>query len=120
VEMKKVRFVIRDPDINKVLGNEVELLLDERANIIDVIRKVDELIMQKTCSFPVKGCRSLLHLTFHPVEHRFYSHAALTGYSQTERFLDVKADVDSPLPDGAVVILALTVCGGEWERIVDA
>jgi len=44
----------------------------------------------------------------------------LTAYSQTERFLDVKADVDSPLPDGAVVILALTICGGEWERIVDA
>jgi len=45
--MKKVTFVIRDPYINKVLGNEVELLMDEKANILDVIKKVDELIMQK-------------------------------------------------------------------------
>jgi len=118
--MRKVTFVIRDPDINKVIGNEVELLMDEKANIIDVIKKVDALILQKTSSFPVKGCKSLLHLTFHPIEHRFYTHAALTAYSQTERFLDVKANLDSPLPDGAVVILALTICGGDWEQIVDA
>jgi len=117
--MKKVTFVIRDPDINKVLGNEVELLMSEEANIIDVIKKVDELIMQKTISFPVKGCRSLLHLTFHPTEHRFYTHAALTAYSQTERFLDVKTNLDSPLPNGSVVVLALTICSGDWEQIVD-
>jgi len=117
--MKKVIFVIRDPDINKVLGNEVELSLDDGANILDVIKKVDELILGKTSSFPVKGCRSLLHLTFHPTEHRFYTHAALTAYSQTEKFLDVKTNLDSPLPDGAVIILALTICGGEWEQIID-
>ena len=118
--MKRVTFVIRDPDINRVLGNEVVLSLDEGANILDVIRKVDELIAQKVDVFPVKGCRSLLHLTFHPVERRFYGHAALTAYSQTERFIDVRTNLDSPLPDGAVVILALTICGGEWEQIVDA
>jgi len=117
--MKKVTFVIRDPDINKVLGNEVELLIDEKANIIDVIKKVDELILQKTSNFPVKGCKSLLHLTFHPTEHRFYTHAALTAYTQTERFLDLRTNLYSPLPDGAVVVLALTICSGEWEQIVD-
>jgi len=116
---KRVTFVIRDPDINRVLGNQLDLLMDEKANMIDVIKKVDELILQRTSSFPVKGCRSLLHLTFHPVERRFYTHAALTAYSETERFLDVKTDPFSPLPDGAVVILALTICGGEWEQIVD-
>ena len=117
--LKRVRFVIRDPDINRVLGNEVVLSLDDDANILDVISKVDELIAQKTSVFPVKGCRGLLHLTFHPVERRFYSHAALTAYSQTERFIDVRGDLDSALPDGAVVVLALTICGGDWEQIVD-
>jgi len=117
--MKKVTFVIRDPDINKVLGNQIELIMDEKANIINVIKKVDEIIKEKTNSFPVKGCKSLLHLTFHPIEHRFYAHAALTAYSQTEKFIDVKTNLDSPLPNGAVVILALTICGGEWEQIVD-
>jgi len=118
--MKRVTFIIRDPDVNRVLGNEVVLLMDEEANIIDVIRRVDELIAKKCDVFPVRGCRSLLHLVFHPVERRFYSHAALTAYSQTERFIDVRRDLDSALPDGAVVVLALTICGGEWEQIVDA
>jgi len=117
--MKRVTFVIRDPDVNRVLGNEVVLSLADEANIIDVIRRVDELIAEKTSVFPVKGCRSLLHLTFHPVERRFYSHAALTAYSPTERFIDVRGDVGSPLPDGAVVVLALTICGGDWEQIVE-
>jgi len=117
--MKRVTFVIRDPDINKVLGNQVELLLDDEANIIDAIKKVDELILRKTNNFPVKGCKSLLHLTFHPTEHRFYTHAALTAYSQTEKFIDVKANVDFRLPNGVIVVLALTICSGEWEQIVD-
>jgi len=118
--MKKVVFVIRDPDINKVLGDQVELEMDQKASVIDVIKKVDELISARTSSFPVKGCRSLLQLTYHPRERRFYRHAALTAYSPAERFIDLKADVNAPLPDGAVVVLVLTICSGEWEQIVDS
>lgn len=117
--MKRATFVIREPDINKVLGNKLDLLLDEKANIIDAIRKIDELILQKTDCFPVKGCKSLLQLTFHPTERRFYTHAAITAYTETNGFLNVKADTDSPLPDRILVVLALTICSGEWEQIVD-
>jgi len=118
--MKRVVFVIRDPDINKVIGDQVELEMPEKASVVDVIKKVDELISCRTESFPVKGCRSLLHLTYHPTEHRFYRHAALTAYSPSERFIDLKTDLSASLPEGAVVVLALTICSGEWEQIVES
>jgi len=116
--MKKVTLILRDPDINKMLGDRFELLLDEKANVLDVIKRMDEIILGEG-EFPVKGCKSLLHLTFHPVEKRFYRHVALTAYSQTERFLDVRGNPSLTLPDGAVVILALTICSSPWEEIVN-
>jgi len=119
LSLKEVTLVLRDPDINRMIGSELELSLDEKANILDVIKRVDEIILAKG-EFPVKGCKSLLHLTFHPLEKRFYKHVALTAYSQSERFLDVRANPDLTLPDGVVVVLALTVCAGEWEEVVDA
>jgi len=116
--MKKVTLILRDPDINKMLGDTFELLLDEKADILDVIRQVDEIILSKG-EFPVKGCKSLLHLTFHPSEKRFYRHVALTAYSQSERFLDVRGNPALVLPDGTVVVLALTICSSPWEEIVN-
>jgi len=115
--MKRVRLILREPDINKAVGNELELLLDEQANVIDVIKKVDEIVSSRG-RFPVEGCRSLLHLTFHPLEQRFYKHVALTAYSKSERFLDVRRNPHLTLPDGAVIVLALTLCQSEWEEIV--
>lgn len=109
-------MILRDPDINKMLGDRFELLLDEKASVIDLIRQIDEIILSKG-EFPVKGCKSLLHLTFHPIEKRFYRHVALTAYSQSERFLDVRGNPDVTLPDGTVVILALTICSSPWEEI---
>jgi len=116
--MKKVTLILRDPDINKMLGDRFELLLDEEANVIDLINQVDQMILSRG-EFPVKGCKSLLHLTFHPIEKRFYKHVALTAYSQSERFLDVRGNPALTLPDGAVVVLALTICSGPWEEIVN-
>jgi len=115
--MKRVRLILREPDINKVVGNELALLLDERANVIDVIKKVDEIVSSRG-RFPVEGCRSLLHLTFHLLEQRFYKHVALTAYSKSERFLDVRRNPHLTLPDGAVIVLVLTLCQSEWEEVV--
>jgi len=115
--MKRVRLILREPDINKAVGNELELLLDEQANVIDVIKKVDEIVSSR-CRFPVEGGRGLLHLTFHPLEQRFYKHVALTAYSRSERFLDVRKNPYLTLPDGAVIVLALTLCQSEWEEVI--
>jgi len=117
--MKRVKLILRDPDINRILGNELELWLDEQANIIDVLKKVDAMILERG-KFPVKGCKSLLHMAFHPVEHRFYRHVGLTAHSDVERFLDVRENPSLKLPDKTVIVLTLTLCQGDWEQIIDS
>jgi hypothetical protein len=116
--VKKVRFILRDPDLNKIVGNDLELAVENSASIIDVIKKVDEIILEKG-KFPIEGCKSLLHLTYHPFEKRFYKHVALTAYSRSEKFLNVRRNPGLVLPDDTTVVLALTICSGEWEPIVD-
>ena len=37
--VKRVRLILRDPDLNKMLGNELDLSLEDLANNVDVIRK---------------------------------------------------------------------------------
>lgn len=116
--MKRVRLILRDPDLNKMVGNELELSLEESTNIVDVTRRVDETILEKR-RFPIAGCKSLLHLTYHPFEKRFYRHVALTAHSKSERFLNVRGNPELILPDETTVVLALTICSGEWEPIVN-
>ncbi len=116
--MKRVRLILRDPDLNKMLGNELELSLKDSANIVDVIRNVDEIILEKG-RFPIVGCKSLLHLIYHPLEKRFYRHVALTAYSKSERFLNVRNNPKLILPDETTAVLALTICSSEWEPIVN-
>jgi hypothetical protein len=118
IRVKRVRLILRDPDLNKIVGNELELSMEHSASIVDVIRKVDEIVLEKG-SFPIAGCKSLLHLTYHPFEKRFYRHVALTAYSKSERFLDVRSNPELALPDETTVVLALTICSGEWEPIVN-
>jgi hypothetical protein len=116
--VKRVRLILRDPDLNKILGNELDLSVDSSATVVDVIRKVDEIILGKG-RFPIAGCKSLLHLTYHPFEKRFYRHVALTAFSRTERFLNVRGNPELVLPDETTVVLALTICSGEWEPIAN-
>ena len=116
--MKRVRLILRDPDLNKMVGNELELSMEHSANIVDVIRRVDEIVLEKG-RFPIAGCKSLLHLTYHPFEKRFYRHVALTAYSKSERFLNVRGNPKLILPDETTVVFALTICLGEWEPIVN-
>ena len=33
--MKQVRLVIHEPAINKIIGSELNLLLDDKANLVD-------------------------------------------------------------------------------------
>lgn len=63
--MKRVKLCIHEPVINKVIGNELNLLLDKNANIIDVIRDMDKIVSDKR-SFPVSDYRSLLHVIYNP------------------------------------------------------
>ena len=51
-EMKRVKIFVHQPSINKLIGRELNLLLDEDANIIDAINEVDNVIKSKG-NFPV-------------------------------------------------------------------
>jgi len=71
MRMKKITLKIQEPSINKIVGNELELILHEKGNIIDLIREADKIIRSKG-RFPSRHYESLLHCVYNPVEERFY------------------------------------------------
>jgi len=117
--MKRIKLFIHEPTINKVIGRELNLLLDERANLIDAIRSVDKMIISKG-SFPLPGYRSLLHMIYNPVENRFYKQVAISAYSHLGQMLNVRDDPRKEIPDGITVTLIPSGgCISEWEEAMD-
>ena len=58
IDVKKVKMIIQEPLVNKVIGRELNLLLHDEANLLDAIREVDKLMNNKG-SFPLPNYRSL-------------------------------------------------------------
>ena len=75
--MKRIKLVIQEPSINKVIGSELNLLLNDRANVIDAINEVYKMINSRGV-FPVPGYQSLLHMVYNPIKNRFHKQVALT------------------------------------------
>jgi len=116
--MKKVKLIIHEPLINKLVGDELNLLLNGKANLVDAISEVDKMINSKG-SFPVQGYRSLLHMIYNPVENRFYKQAAITAYQESGQVLNMRDDPKKELPEGiAVIIIPAGGCIGEWEEAI--
>ena len=117
--MKRIKLFIHGPSINKVIGRELNLLLDEKANLIDVISEVDKTIEEKG-SFPVPSYQSLLHMTYNPFENRFYKQVAITAYKQSGQPLKVRDDPKKELPEGTTVtLIPAGGCISEWEEAID-
>ena len=117
--MKRIKLFIHEPSINKVIGRELNLLLNEKANLIDAISEVDKTINSKG-SFPVPDYQSLLHMIYNPVENRFYKQVAITAYKQSGQTLNVRDDPKKELPEGITVTLIPTGgCITEWEEAID-
>jgi len=55
--MKRIKLFIYEPTINKVIGRELNLLLNDQANLIDAINEVDKIIRSKG-SFPVPDSKN--------------------------------------------------------------
>jgi hypothetical protein len=89
--MKQVRLVIHEPAINKIIGSELNLLLDDKANLIDAINEVDKLINNKG-GFPLPDCRSFVHMVYNPVENRFYKQVAATAHEELGQPVNVRDD----------------------------
>ena len=104
MRMKKITLKIQEPSINKIVGNELELILHERANVLDLIQEADKIIRGKG-RFPSKHYASLLHCVYNPVEERFYEQTGINAYTASQIFLDVRNNPNTRLPDGAIVIL---------------
>ena len=117
--MKRVKMVIHEPLINKIMGSELNLLLSDKTNVIDAINEVDKLISNKG-NFPLPAYQSLLHMVYNPVEDRFYKQVAIAAYKDQSQMLKVRDNPEKELPDGVTIILIPAGgCISEWEEVVD-
>ena len=117
--MKKIKLVIHQPSINKLIGSELSLSLSDDASIVDAIMQVDKMIVSKGC-FPVADYGSLLHMIYHPVENRFYKQVAITAYKEQNKTLNVRDNPEKELPEEVIIILIPAGgCISEWEEAVD-
>ena len=117
--MKRIKMVIHEPSINKVVGSELNLLLDDNANLVDAIMEVDKLINNRG-GFPLSDYQSLLHMVYNPIENRFYKQVAVTAHTEQDQMLNVREDVKKELPEGTTIILIpVGGCISEWEEALD-
>jgi len=117
--MKRIKLVIHEPLINRVVGSELNLLLGDKANVVDAINEVDKLINNKG-GFPLPDYRSLLHMVYNSVENRFYKQVAVTASNEMAQMLNVREDPKKELPEGTTIILIPTGgCISEWEEAVN-
>ncbi len=117
--MKRTKLIVHEPLVNKIIGNELNLELNDDANVITAINKVDRLIDQKG-DFPLSDYESLLHMIYDPVRNRFYNQVAVTAYLEGGDMINLRADPKQNLPaDVTVVLIPSGGCISEWEIAID-
>ena len=115
--MKRVTLIVRQTEINRVFPSGFQLLLEDNASTIDVIRVADEEIKKKCGQFPVKECRNLLHMGHHSHENRFSEQVVIQAHSGSKQFLNIRKNPKTPLPNGTTVILIPQGgCQTDWEE----
>jgi hypothetical protein len=113
----KVKLVLQQPELKRMMGEAVSLELAEGSSIIDAIKKVDEEIKIKLGVFPIKKYKSLLHMVFHTFEERFYNQVAVQAYTKPGTYLNVRANPKLALPNNTTIILVPQgPCIYEWEE----
>jgi hypothetical protein len=107
------------PILSEILGDEVNLTLDDRATILDVIDTIDKTFSKKG-GFPITDYGSLMHMVYNPLKKRFYNQVAVTAYaidSDERRILDVRKNPAQPLAELTTVILVPEgVCITDYEK----
>ena len=117
--MKRIKLFIHEPTINKVIGRELNLLLNNKANLVDAISEVDKMINSKG-SFPVSDYQSLLHMIYNPLENKFYNQVAVTAYRESGQRLNARESPKKELPEGTTVtLIPAGGCITEWEEAID-
>jgi len=119
IRMKRVKLFIHEPLINKVVGRDLDLLLNDRASLVGAISEVDKIINSKG-NFPVPNYRSLLHMIYNPVENRFYKQVAITAYNQSGQMMNMRDDPKKELPEGTTVtLIPAGGCITDWEEAIN-
>ena len=117
--MKQVKLKILDSSLKEVFGGEFNINLDDEADILDLIIKIDST---RKGQFFIKNYpeyRSLLHLMWNPIEKRFYRQIAISAYTKDNKFFEVRKNPQLALPNGLTIFLGLGLCKSEYEEIVD-
>ena len=117
--MKQVKLKVLDSSLKEVLGREFNIELDDEANILDLIIKIDATRKGKFFIKNYPEYHSLLHLMWNPVKKRFYRQIALSAYTKDNKFFEVRKNPQLKLPDGLTIFLGLGLCKSESEEIVD-
>ena len=118
--MIKVQLTIGQlPILTEILGDEIDLTLDDGATILDAIDAVDKIFTERD-GFPITDYESLLHMVYNPIERRFYNQVAITAYTVEDderRILDVRKNPTRTLAAFTTVILVPEgVCITEFEK----
>lgn len=117
--MKKAKLVLHEPSINRIVGTELHLRLDNTSNLINVITKVDRLIRTRG-GFPILEFQSLLHMIYNPEDNRFHKQVAVLVYDEQGRMLNLRDSPRTVLPNGAtIVLIPAGGCISEWEEALD-
>jgi len=117
--LKRVIVSINEGSITKVLGPWLELVIEDEANILDIIMKVDEIINSKG-GFPLSEYKGLLHMLYNPITGKFYKQVGVHAYTEPGKFHNVRDNVRQVLPNGATVVLIPNAgCIGEWEKVLE-
>lgn len=117
--MKQLKFVVHEPSVNKVVGNELVLILNDEASVVNAINEVDRLIKSRVGSFPLSDYLSLLHMVYNPLEGKFYKQVAITAHNELGEMLNIRDNPKQQLPKGTTVILIPAGgCISEWEEAI--
>ncbi len=117
--MKRIKLFLHEPTINKAIGRELDILLEDNASLVDAIVNVDKMIASKG-DFPVPDYRCLLHMVYNPVQNRFYKQVAVSAYDKQGKSLNVREEPREELLEGmTVTLIPAGGCISEWEEAID-
>jgi|YelNatPaOPRAMG01_1025707.scaffolds.fasta_scaffold140299_2 hypothetical protein len=112
--MKRVKIIVPNLPLTS-RRYESELELDDDANFVDVLMKVDEEVSGKAYD--------LTHRVWDPVKNRIYNQVALFAYvvePNNNLSPKIRSDPKSALPNGAVVTLQPSgPCITDWDDPID-
>jgi hypothetical protein len=117
--MKRAKFVVHEPSVNKAVGSEMALTLNDEASVVDAITEIDKLIKNSVGSFPLPDYLSLLHMVYNPLEGKFYKQVAVAALKTSGEMLNVRDNAKQKLPNDVTIILIPTGgCISEWEEAI--